>query len=182
MLMLLNAERDKVTIPQGIKIAQQVTYLGVQISKSLSSVARINYTNIFRKIENDINRWMPLPASVPSRISTVKMNILPRINFISSMLPLAPPANYWLKLDSLLSKFIWNGKRPRVKWTTLQLKKSQGGWACPNFKIYHWSFVLRCLSYWLNPEAHTPWKDIERELIAPMRLQDLLFSGISHKK
>ena len=32
-----------------------------------------------------------VPSSVPARISVIKMNILPRINFVSSMIPLAPP-------------------------------------------------------------------------------------------
>ena len=55
------------------------------------------------------------------------------------MIPLAPPLGYWDWLQSLVSKFIWKGKRPRLKLTTLQRDKTIGG---PDFKIYFWSYVL----------------------------------------
>lgn len=136
----------------------------------------MNYSCILKKIETDINRWMPLPSSVPARISVVKMNVLPRINFIHSMLPLSPSIDYWKKLDSLLKSFIWNKRHPRIKRSALQLPKSQGDWALPNFKLHHWSFTLQHLRHWLDPEAQTSWTDIERGLVAPARLQDYLFS------
>ncbi len=110
------------------------------------------------------------------------MNILPRINFVSSMLPLSPPANYWKKLDSLLIKYVWNGKRPRIKWSTLQKSKVEGGWGCPNFKWYHWSFILLSVVKWFDPCSQSSWKQIEKYLISPINLQDFLFSGISYRK
>lgn len=60
------------------------------------------------------------------------MDILPRVNFYSSMIPLAPPLGYWNKLKSLVSKFIRKGKRPHLKHTTLQRDKSHGGLALPD--------------------------------------------------
>lgn len=53
------------------------------------------------------------------------MNIVPRVYFISSMIPLPPPAGYWNKLHSAASKFIWNGNRPRVKHSIAQRGKVQ---------------------------------------------------------
>ena len=49
------------------------------------------------------------------------------------------------KLDRLLSAYIWNGKRPRIKLSTLQRLKSEGGLAYPNFKLYAQSFTLLLL-------------------------------------
>lgn len=182
VLMLLNVDQNELTLPADIVVAKQVTYLGVQVTSSVSTIVKNNYNCILKKIENDLNRWMPLPSSVPARISIVKMNVLPRINFISSMLPLSPPVGYWKKLDSLLKSFIWNKRRPRIKWSALQLPKSQGGWALPNFRLYQWSFTLQHLKHWLDPEARTSWIEIERDLVAPMRLQDYLFSGASSRQ
>ena len=138
---------------------------GIKISTSLPSIAKTNYLSILKKIEDDLKRWKHLPASVPARISVIKMNVLPRINFISSMIPLAPPVRYWKKLDSLVRSYVWNSKRPSIKWSALQFKKSDGGWACPNFKLYHWAFILRNLSYWLEEDRVTSWKKIEQEIL-----------------
>ena len=60
----------------------EVTYLGIKINTSLTSIAKTNYTVILKKIAEDVGRWQHLPASVPNRISVIKMNILPRINFM----------------------------------------------------------------------------------------------------
>ncbi len=77
------------------------------------------------------------------RISTVKMNLLPRFNFFFSMLPLSPPPGYFKEINSIISKFIWNDKCPRIKLTILQHPNSAGGLAVPNLELYYWSFQLK---------------------------------------
>lgn len=62
-LMLINTDQSKVSLPPQINVTNEVLYLGVRISTSLSSVAKTNYSLILKKIE-DINRWRQLPASV----------------------------------------------------------------------------------------------------------------------
>ncbi len=73
------------------------------------------------------------------------MNLLPRFNFFSSMLPLSPPPGYFKEINSIISKFIWNDKCPRIKLTTFQHTSSWGGLAVPNFELYYWSFQLKAL-------------------------------------
>ncbi len=58
------------------------------------------------------------------------------------MLPLSPPPGYFKEIDSIISKFTWNDKCPRIKLTTLQHPNSAGGLAVPNFELYYWSFQL----------------------------------------
>lgn len=106
-LMLVNRDRSQLVLPTNIAITKEVKYLGVLILTSITTITKLNYTNVLKKVEEDTKRWSALPASVPSRIAVVKMNILPRINFISSMLPLPPPKDYWSKVDSLLTKYIY---------------------------------------------------------------------------
>jgi len=143
--MLLNTDLKKLNIQSGMPVTQKATYLGVEISPCIQAIARNNYSSILKKVEDNLVRWAAFPSSIPARVATIKMNILPRINFISSMLPISPPTEYWQKLESMLKKFTWNGKKPRIKWSALQRDKFQGGWACPNFKLYHWAFILRSL-------------------------------------
>ena len=173
-LMLVNVDQSEVTIPPQIIVTNEVSYLGIKISTSLSAIAKTNYSLVSQKIEEDINRWKHLPSSVPARIAVVKMNILPRVNFVSSMIPLAPPVGYWKKLDTLLRKYIWNNKKPSIKWSVLQYGKSAGGWACPNFKFYHWSFVLRSLNVWMEDVNSSSWKSLEQELLNHVRMKDFL--------
>ena len=68
-----------------------------------------------------------MPTSLHARISIIKLNVLSHINFMSSMLPLPPPIDYWSKLDSVINKFIWGRKRPQIKYATLQRTKASVG-------------------------------------------------------
>lgn len=90
------------------------------------------------------------------------MDILPRVNFYSSMIPLAPPLGYWDKHQSLISKFIWKGKRPRLKLTTLQRDKTQGGdgGGASSAKFSN-LFLLDPIFTWFNPCSSVSWRPIE---------------------
>lgn len=102
---------------------------------SVASIVKNNCCDIFKKIEKDVNRWTH--ASVPARIAVVKMNVLPRIHFISSMFPLAPPPSRLLEKSALLESFIWINRHSRIKWDILQRSRLGGGWAVLNVKLYN---------------------------------------------
>ncbi len=128
-----------------------------------------------------IQRWKNLKVSLQGRISTVKMNLLPRFNFFFSMLPLSPPPGYFKEINSIISKFIWNDKCLRIKLTTLQHPNSARGLAVPNFELYYWSFQLKALHNWVDPQSTVSWRVIEADKVKPNRLQDILFTGTGKK-
>ncbi len=97
------------------------------------------------------------------------------------MLPLSPPPGYFKEINSIISKFIWNDKSPRIKLTTLQHPNSAGGLAVPNFELYYWSFQLKALHNWVDPQSTVSWRVIEADKVKPNRLQDILFTGTGKK-
>jgi len=75
-------------------------------------------TLMLSKIKLDIHRWRNLKTSLQGRINTVKMNILPHLNFLF-FTPSLPPPNYFkyiLSMISILSMmgFILDGRWPWV--------------------------------------------------------------------
>ncbi len=97
------------------------------------------------------------------------------------MLPLSPPPGYFKEINSIISKFIWNDKCPRIKLTTLQHPNSAGGLAVQNFELYYWSFQLKALHNWVDPQSTVSWRVIEADKVKPNRLQDILFTGTGKK-
>ncbi len=87
------------------------------------------------------------------------------------MLPLSPPPGYFKEINSIISKFIWNDKYPRIKLTTLQHPNHAGGLAVPNFELYYWSFQLKALHNWVDPQSTFSWRVIEVDQIKPNRLR-----------
>ncbi len=81
------------------------------------------------------------------------------------MLPLSPPPYYFKEINSIISKFIWNDKCPRIKLTTLQRTNSAGGLAVPNFELYYWSFQLKALHNWVVSQSTVSWRVIEADVV-----------------
>lgn len=106
--------------------------MGIEILPSLHNIVKTNYGNIFKEVERDIVVWTKLPASLHTRIASVKMNVLPRLNFVSMMILLPPPVGHWKRIDSLLRKYIWNNGHPKI---TLHLTaiKARGWPRLPEF-------------------------------------------------
>ncbi len=82
-LMPINNVKVNSSIPSFIPIKESFLYLGITIYKNIHKSARDNFNNILVKVKNDIQRWKNLKVSLQGRISTVKMNLLPSINFFS---------------------------------------------------------------------------------------------------
>ena len=180
-LLPLNSLMSNSTPMTGIPVVKKLKYLGLKIYPSLNAIIKMNYQSLSSKVGSDLERWTNLPISFQARASTIRMNILPRVNYFSTMLPLPPPAGYYEKLDKSISKFIWKGKRPRIKLQTLQGHRESGGQGIPNFKLYAWCFTLRALRTWLDPQAPVAWRLLEEGMVRPHRLQDLIYSDIPLK-
>lgn len=178
-LLPLNQAMCNVPIPASIPITKNFIYLGIDISSSVQTIINNNFCNTLNKVMADLDRWSNLPNSLRGRIAIIKMNILPRVNFVSSMLPLPPPPQYWNKLQSAITKFLWHGKRPRIKLTTMQRERQAGGLSLPNFKFYGWAFTLRPLLTWFQLDARVSWRAMEEQIIAPYSFVNFLHSNIS---
>ena len=129
---------------------QPIKYLGIHVSTNPNDIFKLNFTPLLYNIKEDLDRWNKLPLSLIGRISTVKMNILPKINYLLSMTPVNPPPGWFSSLNSAVSTFYWKGKRPRIKLTTLQKPKQYGGLDAPNFYHYFLSHQLQYIRHWTN--------------------------------
>lgn len=64
------------------------------------------------------------------RIEVIKMNVLPKYMFLFQNLPVILKKNLFQELNKLTSgwgKFIWVGKKTRIRFKYLQDDKARGG-------------------------------------------------------
>lgn len=122
------------TLPLSLRTGN-ITYLGISISPRLSELVNLNFNPLLKTVEDNLQRWMNLPTSLIGRIATIKMAILPMINYLFSMIPIKPPPSWFKSLDSTISKFYWKNKTPRIKLATLQKPKTQEVWKHQTFSI-----------------------------------------------
>lgn len=80
----------------------------------------------------------------------------------------------------MISRYLWQGKKPRIKYKTLQLKKDRGGMGLPCLKIY--AAQLRPLLC-IGTQAYSArWKEIEHQLTEGIPLEAILTDEELQKK
>lgn len=104
-----------------------MSYLGVTLTNKLDNLYDESITKVDQEIRSDIGRWESLVLDFSSRIETVKMNIFPRLLYLFQALPIKIPEKQFRLWDRLISRFIWNGRKPRIKFEKLQIGKDKGG-------------------------------------------------------
>lgn len=127
--------------PSGFK------YLGINVTKTLNSLFSANFSPLMSKIKLDLHRWGNLPLSLIGEINAIKMNIFPKFFFFKA-------------IDNIISDFLWGGKPPRIRKSTLQRCKFNGGLSLPNFQMYYWAAHIQKFLYW-NKAVDLPWCNLE---------------------
>ena len=78
-------------------------------------------------------------------------------------LPVKIPTSQFHEWDKQISRFIWKGKKPRVKYSTLTISKEKGGMSLPNLRDYYYSPQLKTVILWCDNYYEAKWKDMERK-------------------
>ena len=141
-----------------------------------------NYDKLLKEIRSDLNRWDVLPLSLLGRIECIRMNILPRLLFLFQNLPVAIPQSIFKSLEKLLSKFIWQNKRPRVRLKILMSSKENGGLNLPNFKLYYWAAQIKAVVAWIIQVPESQWVSMEEYSVPGISLSQLPFLNLQSQK
>lgn len=76
----------------------------------MSEQIGLNFTPLLQSIDNDLQLWMNLPQSISGRIASIKMAILPKIEYLVSMFPTHPTLSWFNSRDLIIAKFYWKNK------------------------------------------------------------------------
>lgn len=162
---------------------QGFRYLGITLTPQVTRLYTANYKKLFEAFRDELARWDVLPLSLLGRVEAVKMNLLPRLLFLFQSLPVGIPTSALNMLDKLISRFIWQNKRPKVRLKTLTLHKNRGGLSLPNIKYYFWAAQLTAVVAWINNDTETGWVNTEQNSLPAIPLSTLVFlSKQSQKK
>lgn len=112
--------------------------------------------------------------SLHSRVDSIRMNILPRFLYLFQCLPIWITQKYFDEWDNILAKYIWQNKRCRIKYQTLQLMKEKGGLGLPCLRDYYYAAQVRPLICLCSPIYSAGWKDVEGTIMKDIPIMALL--------
>lgn len=93
---------------------QGIRYLGILFPPKLKYLVKVNFDPLLHKISYDVNRWAALNLPMAGKVNVIKMNCVPKLNYLIQSLPLEVPLSYFRWFDRIIKTFVWNGKRPRL--------------------------------------------------------------------
>lgn len=136
-----------------------VPYLGIQLAPTIPDMRSANYTQLQTQIQSDLRCWRHRPISWLGRVAALKMVILPKCLYLFQTLALAPPSGWLQRMQSELSRFVWQGRRLRRQLSFLP--PSEGGLGIPDLALYFKATQLRVLAEWSrdHSEKHWPFQD-----------------------
>ncbi len=92
------------------------------------------------------------------------MMIIPKVNYITHMLPLSLPAQLLKEYNKCVESFIWQKKKTLFNHIKVYSAKDSGGLSLPRLEWYHYTFSLAQLSK-CNLPSHraTVWVEIKKK-------------------
>ena len=141
------------------------------------TLTHLNSNPLLKKVVYDLNRWINVPVSLIGRIATVKMTILPKINYIFSMIPTQTPLTWF---NSTITIFYWEKQKNQE---SNQKHKNEGGLEAPNFCNCFLAIQLQFIINWIHPiKQSNPWIEIEQAQCQEISISNLPFINCTIKR
>jgi hypothetical protein len=120
-----------------IIVTNNITYLGVTLTKLVKDLYDKNFKSLNKEIKEDLRRWKNLSCSWIGRINVVKMAILLEVIYRFNAIPIKISTQFFTELERVICKFILNSKKTRITKTILNNNRSSGEITMPDLKLYY---------------------------------------------
>lgn len=157
-----------------------IKYLGIEFGNTLMDTLLHNESVTLSKIKTLLDAWSPRFITWWGRAETTKMMVSPIVNYLIAMLPLRLSNDFHHKLDIMLNKFLWSGKKARISLKKLRLDKSLGGLNLTDFRLFQTASLARQGFNWIShSESYYPvWLNVEQAILSGIPPAALLTTNL----
>ena len=133
MAKWLGSKRNSVEKPLLISWPDKpITILGIFFSYDEQECNALNFESKINKIRQIIYQWKERDLTLIARIQIIKTFIISQFQHIISVIDI--PEFQIKQIETIIYNFVCNGKRDKIKQSTLRKRKELGGLKAPDFR------------------------------------------------
>uniref|UniRef100_A0A670IZP3 Reverse transcriptase domain-containing protein n=1 Tax=Podarcis muralis TaxID=64176 RepID=A0A670IZP3_PODMU len=154
-MIVKNLDQDKIELLQQqteIEVVKKVKYLGLWLTNKNIDLYKNNYIPVWNGIKKNLEVWARMKLSFWGRISMVKMMVLPKMLFLFQTIPIIKGTKNFKEWQKAISRYVWEGKKPRIKFKILTDITDRGGFALPDMRLYYEAACLCWIKEWIKLE------------------------------
>jgi len=166
--------------PEWVKA--EVKLLGIKINKDVNIMTINNFANKLQDIENCLQMWQMRHLSLIGRIQVIKSLATSKLIHCWSTIP-SPDDTFFVNLDKLLYKFVWNSNVDRIKRNIMIAPYHEGGLNMIDTRSKCKALKVKWLNKFIEdqPGDHIDfWQQWLIYKIQNMTLPDLLKCNLNH--
>ena len=138
--------------------------LGINISYNDTFSREQNLDRIFESFKTVLSIWKMRSLTLFGKLSVVKALALPKLLYVCSKIFV--PDYFISKAKNVITDFIWNGKKPKIKYDTLIGSYGKGGINLPDFESSIKANRVKWALNLLDEDNHKTWKTIPLQHLA----------------
>jgi len=133
-----------------IPVKDEVTYLGIVISKDQKKRCPLNFSPIIKKTQNKLNQWLQRDLSLKGRVLLTKAEGLSRLTYAALSLHL--DNKICKDIDRMLFDFIWKNRTHYIRKSVIMNNYESGGLNFLDFNTLNNTFKINWAKHFLkNP-------------------------------
>ena len=142
--------------------SEAVKILGIYYSYNEKVFLETNYLEIIKNVENVVSVWRLRNMTLIGKNLIFGSLIMSKVVFLSFLSNV--PRNIVEKLENIQYKFLWDGKRAKIKHKTLISSYDNGGLKCVDIMSKIKALQLSWIKRLFDDNEH-PWKLIPKYLL-----------------
>ena len=158
-------------------IRSSIKILGVHYSYNREAAEDKNFSELTEGKKKVLNIWRQRYLTLGGKIQVFKSLIASKIVYIASMKSV--PSYVVDSIQTLHKDFILNGKKPKIKHTTLISDYTNGGLKDIDINCKLCSLKFSWITRLLDKSNSHPWKVIANEILRPVGGCDIFHTNLS---
>ena len=134
--------------------------LGITFENNLKNITNV-YTEKVNEIKREIGKWMFRNVSLQGKVTIIKSLLISKVSHLFATIPNPSPAIV-NELNSVLFKFLWHGKREKIKRMSLIKSPQNGGLGMVDLQSYISAFKIGWIRRYITKQG--VWKSMVNEI------------------